>query len=262
MAEDINDMVANEPNTPVAEPKGEPQGEPLDEAKLLVKELENLGINNPQELHNMANASSQAGKAWNQVGDLRKQNEMLQMKLDQILSAQQRTQDPYADGDTVDLGKLVENKLEDFWSKKTREQQAAEERYYSEMAKIQSNPKFGSVKDMFDKHVQSPHVNAKLRRGETTLTDEFNSVKDAFYDELLKRAYNTLGGAQKPQNMKPPHVESGETHSPNIPKGDDERQEKLKRTVKARSEGTMSSNDALQKIVNEFLPLDDPLLRI
>ena len=262
MTENINDKVANEPNAPEAEPKGEPQGEPVDEAKLLMKELENLGVNSPQELHNMANASSQAGKAWNQVGDLRKQNEMLQSKLDQILSAQQRPQDPYSDGDSVDLGSLIENKLEAFWSNKTREQQAAEERYYSEMGKIQSNPKFDSVKEMFNRHIQSPATNAKLRRGETTLTDEFNAVKDAYYDEILKRAYNTLGGVNSPQATKPPHVESGETHTPNIPEGDNERAEKLKRTVKARADGTMSSNDALQKIVNEYLPLDDPLLRV
>lgn len=262
MTENINEKVANEPNSPEAEPKVEPQGEPQDEAQLLMKELENLGVNSPQDLHNMANASSQAGKAWNQVGDLRKQNEMLQAKLDQILSAQQRPQDPYADGDSVDLGKLIEDKLDNFWSRKTREQQEAEERYYGEMSKIQNNPKYDAVKDMFQKHINSPSTVAKMRRGETTLTDEFNSIKDAYHDELLKRAYNALGANKQPQNMKPPHVESGETHTPNIPEGDEERKEKLKRTVKARSDGTLGSDDALQKIVNEFLPLDDPFLRV
>ena len=262
MAENINDMVANEPNTPEAEPKGEPQGKPEDEAKLLVEELEKLGVNNPQELHNMANASSQAGKAWNQVGDLRKQNEMLQQKLDQILSAQQRPQDPYADGDSIDLGKLIETKLDSFWSKKTSEQQEAEARYYGELSEVQNHPKFQAVEGMFQKHIATPRVQAMLRQGQTSLVKEFHNVKDTYMDELVRRSYNLHKNQMTPKESKPPHVESGETHTPNIPQGNEERQENLKRTVKARADGTLSSDDSLQKIVNEFLPLDDPFLRV
>lgn len=260
---DINDKVAGEPTTPApkADPKGEPKGEPKDEASALLAELKNLGIDNPDKLHGVVNASQQAGKAWNEVGELRRIKQDLEAKLDRVLSVQQKNQDPYTDSDSIDLGALIENKLETFWDKKTRQQQEAEARYYQEMNRIQNNPRFQSVEGMFQKHIQTPAVQAKLRNGETTLTDEFYNVKDAFYDELLKRSYNTLSQSKSPQSAKAPHVESGETHTPNIPATDDERQEKLKRTVKSRADGTKSSNDALQDIVNSFLPQDDPIWR-
>ena len=83
------------------------------DTKALLDELGKINVKTPEDLANIANASRQAGKAWNEVGTLRQQNEQLLTAMREMQAQmrqpvnQQSTN--YADtpNEGVDLRKVV-----------------------------------------------------------------------------------------------------------------------------------------------------------
>ena len=79
--------------------------EVVDDAKMLMEELKRLDIQTPKDIQNMAYASQETGKAWNEVGALRKEVERLKAEA-------AKPTESYYEGESVDLGKVVEDKVQ------------------------------------------------------------------------------------------------------------------------------------------------------
>lgn len=253
---DPNEKVAQNPTTPENEAPAE---KPADTTESLLADLKSLGVNNPQDLQNMATASSQAGKMGNEIGRLRQQIEQQNQMIASLQNQPAPQQDPYDDGTQIDLGRVVEDRVQKVLTNYLDGQRKAEEAAYMEMEAVRSNPRYPAMAEMFEKHLQNPQTAMKLRSGQTTLKDEFNTLAFTYYDTLLGRVTETLSGTQK--TATPPHVEQGDTHAPVTPTIDDERTETIKKTVKARQSGQISSDDALKNLVKTFLPADDDIWR-
>ena len=250
---DNQDVAAN-PQTPTPEP----QAEPKETMEGLLAELKSHNIQEAKDLQNVVTASAQAGKLANQVGDLKQQlNEATRMI--QSLQNQPRQMEYGEEPQSVDLGQLVESKVQGVLERHLQNERRAQDAYFEEMGSIRSNPRYAQMEKMFETHLQSPDTQMKLRSGQTTLTNEFNNLTFTYYDTLLSRVTDVMGN--QPQVTKPPHVESADTHAPVVPTTDDERTDTIRRTVKARQEGTRSSDDAMKDIVKAFLPTDDPIWR-
>ena len=126
---------------------GEPEGRkeegaqvsPEDQAKAILEELKALGVEKPEQIQNMATAASQAGVIANHLGEAREEIARLKAELESIKSQTKQPSDTsdidlYNMGETVDLGKLIENKLENFYvTKVLKPQQEATARYFEDL---------------------------------------------------------------------------------------------------------------------------------
>ena len=97
-----------------------PEGpKPEDMAKELLAKLESLGIDTPERIEGIANASRESGNIARQMGELRRQNYELQ----EMLKSQSKTQSTDTEyGESVDLGNLIDQRLENFVNKLNKQQ--------------------------------------------------------------------------------------------------------------------------------------------
>ena len=128
------------------------------------------------------------------------------------------------------------------------------------MSEVKNDPDYHIVGEVFEKYINTPEAVMKLQTGQTNFKDEYLNTKAAFYRNLAKKSGDTLQSLIDKGAKKPPHMEQGETHNTPMQPADDEKRENMKRIKKAQKTGDLSSDQALQQIVNEFLPgvEDDP----
>lgn len=249
--DDIMKKLEGDPGTEA--PKDEPQEAPSDMDALLA-ELEKIGVEKPEQLQNMATASAQAGKAWNMVGELKEQNRRLQALLEQ----QQPKPDDYSQ--PVDIEKVVMSAVRKFYQEDViRPQQEAAERYYRDMEEIQADPDYEVVKDVWDKHRNSPSVVTRVQSGQSSMKTEFDKTVRTYYRELAKRSFDVFKG-MKP-TARPPHIEGSESRSVQMPTEKDEKEQKIQKYHEQRQKGALSSDAALEGIVKAALSSDDPIWR-
>lgn len=234
----------------------EPEKKPESEVDSLLSELKRFGLEKPEQIKNIYQASQQTGRAWNEVGELRKEVD----RLTQALQSQpQKQYEPdYGENQPIDLSKAIREGIRAEVMEMQKMQSEGMKRYYQELNSIQSDEDYPVVGELFEKHISNPKVAMNLQSGMSSLRDEYAKVNRTYYRELLKRTSSVLE-KQAGVRQKPPHVEQGETQSFPLPSEDDERKENKKRIVKNRQSGIMSSDQALDALVKEFLPADDPI---
>jgi len=252
---DENPQVSDEPS----------EEQPIDakaEAEALLAELKTLGVENKDALHNMAHASSQTGHMARQLGEERQRAERIERELQEIkakVGSNQNYSEP-SYGEPVDLGNVIEDKLEKFWSKQQAQQAKAQQAMMEQYNIIRSDSMYGTLKDTFEKHVQNPDVSYAIQQGWKTPEQAYNDVKVGYLTELNKRSAEKLetllNMGAKPVGKKVPHVESGQTETVPMPTEELERTERMTKLKQAES-----TDDNLEAMIKELIPDADPIVR-
>lgn len=239
-----------------------------DETAELLATLKKLGVEKPEQIDGMAEASKHVGKAWNEVGMLRQKVSQLEQALTENSRPRvARSETDYMGGmdsgaQTIDLGQLIDAKLKPLtgFVAQLQQQQQIQEAIGREMQEIQDDPDYALLAPVWEKHIANTNVQQSVAQGRTSLQKEYTKVYRAYTKELLKRAGSVI--ETKTGQTKPPHMEQGDTRSEvRIPPSDEIKQ-KAKKINEARSKGAVTSDQALEDLVKTFLPADDPTWRV
>ena len=239
-----------EPKEPEKEPEKTMQ--PEEKAQALLAELEKAGIQTPEQIAGAIEASKHTGKMAQHLGETRSENENLRREIELLRRSIEGRQKPEQrqDEDELDLKGLIRNELRSFYQHEIIEPQTrAQQQFHDEMAQVMQDEDYPIVAEAFHKHLYSPAVQAKLVRGETSVTREFDRTARAFTRAMLGKAAGTLREFTK--KPEAPHMESSTSSVSDIPKQGDNKQ--LKDIHSAVQKGAISSDSALQAIVNASL---------
>lgn len=244
--------MADEPkeSPTIEKPKEAPKTEQPDIKSQVLSELENLGIQSPQQLQNMARASSEAGRLANMVGDLKREIEGLKSR------PAPRHDDYEAPGEAVDLGKLIDQRLEGFWTRQVQQQQQAQARYLEQMNEVQGHPKYKELEGVFNKHISNPSVQALVASGQTDYAREFTRLVTTYQDKLIEKLSNQMGEFTSKAKVAPPHMESG-TQSP-PPEMEDVTQFRQKINKMTNRDNWRGTNEDVENLVSEMLNAPSP----
>ena len=226
----------------------EPAVETEDDAAKLMEELGKLDIKTPEDVQNMAFASAETGKAWNEVGALRKEV----ARLTEAQTTPQTYQNDEYSGESVDLGKVVEDKVQGVLNRYLQGQQQAQQQAMMAMNEVRSDEDYHIVGPVFEKHINTPEMVMKLQNGQANYVKEYNRVSTKYYKNLAQRTSQYV--EKFTSTTKPPHMEQGESQTAPLTDRDTEKTEKLKSIKKAQKEGSVSSDKALQDIINSVMP--------
>jgi len=209
-------------------------------------------------------ASQQTGRAWNEVGQLRKavedlqgMNRELQSQLQHSLPAQQGGYYGSAEGDQP----MTKREFIELLGQERNKQINAYKTQMGEMQQIYGDPDFGAVGGLFQRHLQDPNTQMRLHAGQTTLTNEYNRLVRTFYRETAARAGKVVEQYIGAKGTTPPHVEANQPSTPSIPDSKVSK-DKIKKITEGRRKGEVTSEQALEDLVRTVLPPDDPIFKI
>jgi hypothetical protein len=220
----------------------------------LLNTLQKIGVDTPEKIQGVYQASQQTGRAWNEVGALRKEVDRLSRALQEKQQAPQTNPYDFTGTESVDLSKVIRDGVRDFYMEEVvRPQKEAQSKFWADQEYIQSDPDYELVKDGFNQLIGNPQTQARLSRGETSVRDEYNRVVRGFYRGVAKQSREALEHYVTKRTPSTPHVESGESHTVPLPNQDDERKETMNKIVKKRQSGEMASDAALEAILAAML---------
>jgi hypothetical protein len=252
--------------TPEEQPKESPQLEGTTESdatqeteqidvEAIMGELSKLEITEPEQITNMAHASSQTGKAFQELGQARQ--EIAQLK--EMIQSQNTQTNEYSNyEETPNIKNEVMNAVRQVYKEEILgPQQQASEQYMQELSAIRASKDYNLVAENWDKHFNSPDVQRKMYQGETSPKKEFDDFVITFYRTLAQKSYGALQQLGQ-KGAKPIHVEqSGETHvETSTP--EDEQKEAREKLVKEDWKGT---DQDIEKMVGTFFKKGDPFLQ-
>ena len=226
----------------------------VDDATELMAELKKLDIQTPTDIQNIVYASQETGKAWNEVGNLRKEVDRLTRMVETKAEPTNYDATGYEDSSTVDLGKVVETKVQGVLNRYLQGQQQAQRMAMQAMSEVKNDPEYGVVGSVFEQYVNSPEVLMKLQSGQTDYKTEWLNTKATYYRNLAQRSSKTLEGLMEKSSKAPPHMEQGDSQSMPTPQVDEGKREQFNKIKKAQREGRVDSNQALDDIVKSVMP--------
>lgn len=258
----------NQPGMQLEEPQKPAEGsqapDPRAEMADVLAELERIGVKKPEQVANMARASSEAGRLANMVGEIRRENAELRRIIEQSVTKPQ-AQSWDGSPDTVDLGKLVEQSaakaVRGFYEEQVlKPQMQAREMLYRQMEEVQNDDDYPVVKDVFEQHIQAPRTQQALASGQTSLTNEYDRVVKQFYRKALGRSRDLLkslhDAGAKPGAKTVPHMESGTGNQYVPPEQKPDTKAKLVE-IRKQSRGR---DDDIDRMLDAILPNDDPFM--
>ncbi len=256
------------PDDPKPTLDGEAAAEPLGEVKptieepsvdvdAVLKELEAIGKTTPESVRNMHTASQQTGRYANEIGELRQEIERMRTEANVPRQAPPRNEfDAEYGGESVDLGRLVDDRLHKFWGDIQKQQAETYQRQVAEMNDIYTDEDYELVKDVWDQYAKTPNFNVKLNTGNTTLKGEYDKFVRSYFRQVALKSRDALVVATKGGKRTPPHIESGNQAPPSEEESGDKH--KNVRKIAAKTQGSDADIDAM---IGALLPKDDPILR-
>ncbi len=259
-------MAEEKPTIEGAESEGTPSDDMKVDTEGLLKELETLNISDPKQISDMAHASQQTGRAWNEVGQLRQQVAQLQ---EQMRHTQNQYREPSVDtefsNEPIDVKDALKGAVREFYNEEViRPQRQAAEMYWQQKSQIQSDTDYQNnpaIREMWDKHEQNPDFQMRMQMGQTSLVGEFDKLRITYFREIAKRSHETIKGLTESPKVQTPFVEQGDTRSTPAQAPIDERKETANKIDKQRRDGTLNSDDALKALISTYLPKTDPIFR-
>lgn len=237
---------------PVVEAPQEVSAE--DTQTALLAKLSEMGLENPESIEGMAMASKQAGNLANQLGDARTRAENAEAEVQRLRATPPVPQDMDY-GETVDLGamvsKTVRSELNTFATNMAKEQTRMQEAFNRERQAIMGDPDYNNVKDIYEKHMDNPNVQASLNAGTTTRTDEYNKLVRTVYRELLKESHGALNTIKGVATPAIPHMETSETLSQPLPSEVAEADKEIKNVVD-KDKGFQGTDEDIQDLVKKM----------
>jgi len=122
---------------------------------------------------------------------------------------------------------------------------------------IQTDPDYGSVKNIWEEKTKDPNFQYQLQSGLVNPLKEFNDTVREYHKGMLKRALNTINQLQGKGPISAPHIEGGERVPQNLvtetaPPSDVEKIMKEKR--EKASKAMLSEEDELSLVDTLFMP--------
>lgn len=221
-----------------------------DGLKPLTEMLEAHGIKSPEDIESLVGELStykkEYGDSRNEIGELRKQIEGLQ----QGLRRNPENDSEFSSEPSVDLKKVVKDVLGEFWGEQQKNQQAAEESYWSQRGELESRPNWGKVQQYFDKALQNPSVRSAMKSGKMTMESLYSRLNERLLMSTLDNFVKTL-----PEGVKlgqgTPDISTGERTVAEVP-ADVKRKEDRKKAVE---------NQDVDGVLKTMFPENDPILR-
>lgn len=222
-------------------------------AQELLETLNKLNIDSPERIEGVYQASQQAGHNANLYGDAQREVETLKQRLASLEQAPRQRQQPQDEygydyeqqaqpqyATPQDVERIMQKQIGNYVNM-TRQ---AQQQQYQEWARIQQDPDYGSVKDLFEKHISNPNVQMALNNGQTSLQNELGRCKVSMYKNLALQTKSTLEGLMKNPSVaqsQAPHMEQGAT------------------TPTPGVEPTPTSRDKLQEVAQQSSGTDDDI---
>ena len=210
-------MVDETTELPVAEePTKTAKEEPKQNVDELLAELEKAGISEPQQLQGKLDASREAGKAFQMLGDERERGRQLQAELDK-LKAQPKEQDwdAYPEGKPIDIEAAIERSIDKSITKREMAARQAQQASIDAYTTIKTDPNYKLVEDVWNERIKDPAYIYQVQTGQVNPVMDYQQTVVTYFQNMAKKSYETIkeltGAGTKPS---PPHVESGETRSP------------------------------------------------
>lgn len=240
-----------------------------DQAKEVLDALSALDVTTPEQVQNLATASSQAGNLGNMLGqsreEVRRLNEQVQQLQQQSATQRQQQQsqqpDYYGESDITQSAAMTHAQIESAAANAVRTvlqnefikpQQEANARYYSDLNTIQSDQDYGMVKETWDKVMASPAVQQRISSGQSNMTNEYNNVVRSFYRNIAKQSRDVIQKYSIASETNPaPHIESSSTNVAPMPTTSEEVQEKIKKLTEPQN--WRATDDQLDSLVDMAL---------
>jgi len=224
----------------------------------LLNQLEKLNVSTPEDLTNMAQASSQSGHLANLLGDANKKIEALTQKMDGMQTP--HSQEGYEYNESPDLKSIVRNELRGFYTDEViKPQQEAQGRILGEMAQIQKDPDYGLVASDWAEHYNTPQVQQKIYSGQSSPMAEYNTFVRSYLRGFLTKTTETLKGLTADGVKTIPHVESSDVSHVHTQTPDEISKDEINKMVDPKKwQGTDTD---IEKLVGKFFPKGDPLLK-
>jgi len=189
----------------------------------LISELERAGVSNTQELTGKLEASVQAGRLAQLLGDERNRTRQLE---DELRKASQKPRDDYDVPSTaIDIESTLERTVNRVLTK--REEAAAQKQQLmiTTWNTIQNDEDFPLVKTIWEEKLKDGNFVFAIQSGVKNPLDEYTKTVRNYYKNITKRAAETInqlrGGGAGGVGI-PPHMETGERtglHSKNLVDG-------------------------------------------
>jgi uncharacterized protein affecting Mg2+/Co2+ transport len=189
----------------------------------LISELERAGVSNTQELTGKLEASVQAGRLAQLLGEERTRTRQLE---DELRKTSQKPRDDYDVPSTaIDIESTLERTVNRVLSKRDEAAALKQQRLVDTWNTISGDEDYPLVQPIWEEKLKDPKFVFAIQSGIKNPIDEYTKTVRNYYKNITKRAAETIsqlrgGGAGGVGT--PPHMETGERtglHSKNLVDG-------------------------------------------
>lgn len=206
------------PTITEGEPKVEVKTEtPTTDVDALIVELEKAGVTNPEQLQGKLVASREAGNLSNQLGDARREIAELRDMLTSKPREETKEFESYND-EPADLRSILRQEIEAHDLRKTKIQIETQKKVNAMWGEIQGDEDYHLVKEVWEGKLKDPDFVFQIQQGQTNPVKAYNDVVRTFYKGIAKKSLDTIKTLQSGGSITTPHVESGDTQTPSLPR--------------------------------------------
>ena len=232
-----------------------------EQAEALLRQLEQLNVNSPEKLENMAKASAESGNLARMLGQANDQIKGLSQQVQQLQNQpreQYYDQNEYGQQNNI-TPSSIRDELRRFYAEEViAPQQEAQSRILGELSQIQGDADYATFASKWDEHFNTPQIQQRIYSGQSSPLIEYNNFKLNQFRNLLGQTTQTLKGLTEKGAKPIPHVEKGSESHVHTPDVDETRMENLKKMVDPKH--WQGRDEDIESLVKEFFPKDDPLL--
>ena len=226
----------------------------------LKETLDAYNISNPDDVTGLVNELTQFKKGFgdsqNEVGNLRRENEMLRQQLAQGMPQQQQQyqqqdaySDPYEQGQPVDLESSMERVIYKVLGNVEQRNRQAQADFMRQKSDIMNRPGWNLVKDHFENALMNPDIASAINTGQLTLNDLYSRINERVLVNRVNKFVNSLPQDQITQQVAEPD------------KSDRVRQPEPAQLKRAREIERAKEAKDPTKLLETLIPDDDPIVR-
>lgn len=193
------------------------QEKPAEEAKTseqyaaLLTELEKAGVTSAKQLEGKFQAASERGHLANILGEVKSENAELKRMLMEMQSSQKKARSTGYEDDTqpgsIDLGDLVEKRVQAVIEKEKRSSLEAQQRAWQAWNQIQSDEDYHLISDKWEARMRDPNFAIQLQAGTVDPVAEYQKMLRSHYKSSVKLAADTIRTLTTGMPQQKVHVE-------------------------------------------------------
>ena len=162
----------------------------------LVSELEKFGVTNAKQLEGKFQAASERGHLANILGEVKSENAELKRMLMEMQATQKKARSTGYEEDpqpgAIDLGELVEKRVQAVIEKEKRSSMEAQQRAWQAWNAIQSDEDYHLVADKWETRMRDPNFAIQLQAGTVDPVAEYQKMLRSHYKSSVKLAADTI----------------------------------------------------------------------